>query len=161
MAGTTGRTTGIQTKWYFSTTVPSTALTAYATWTGTGPVQSDNEIKYAVGDVDIGTEEASNTEAIFGEQTEYEYAIPGTPSTFSLEVQYDDNDSVHKSIHAAEAGTDCVVVGEVTTGAAAITLYIVTGELKATKQSFSSTGLQKMTVPVAVASIRTVREGDS
>ena len=162
MAGSTGRTTGIQTKWYYSETVPTTALTAYATWTGAGNlVLPANQIKFAVGDVDIGTEEASNTEAIYGEQTEYEYAIPGTPSTFSLEVEHDDGDRIHKGIHDAEAGTDCVVAAEVTTGTNAITLYIITGELKATKQSFSPTGLQKMTIPVAVGSIRTVREGDS
>ena len=162
MAGSTGRTTGIQTKWYYSKTIPSTTLTAYGTWSGSGKlVDAANQIKFAVGDVDIGTEEASNTEAIYGEQTEYEYAIPGTPSTFSLEVEYDDNDSIHKGIHDDDAGTDCVIAAEVTTGASAVTLYIVTGELKATKQSFSPTGLQKMTIPVAVGSIRTVRQGDT
>lgn len=160
MAGSTGRTTGLQVQWYYKAGHSTLSdPIAYADFVGANKlVLAANEIKNAVGDVTIGTQDASASEPVFNQQTEYEYAIPGTPAPFSLEVQFDDSDAIHAAIDEADAGTDCEVACVVTTATDQVTVRVVRGELKATQQTYSAAGVQKMSIPVAVAAIYKVKE---
>ena len=162
MAGSSGRTTGLQTSFYYKsghTALADANNPAWSDFVGNGKlVEDDNKINHAVGDVEVGTEENSGTEAVYDEQTEYEFPLPGSPTPFGLEVQFDDSDTVHSTIDEAEAGSACEVAVRVSTGPAAQTVRVVQGKLKATKNSYSPTGVEKMTVPVAVNRIFKVRQ---
>ena len=163
MAGSTGRTTGIQTTWFYKaghSTVSDPLV--YADFVGAGklvvsPTGDDNRLKHAVGDTSIGTEAASGSEATYGNDREFEFPIPGSPSPFELEVQYDDADSTHRAIADAAGGTKCEIASVTMTAADEITVRVVQGALKGDNVSNSPTALQKMTVSIAVENIYTVR----
>ena len=159
MAAASGRTTGIATKWYYTSTAGEIASSdTWTDWVGTGKlVEDSNQIKYATGAPEFGADASSGTESVFGEARQHEFPLPSPPANFELDTQYDGADPIHSAIATARATLDVAIAAHDVVGEGE-TVYIVIGKLKETKIRFDSEGLKKMTIPVAVDDLKIINK---
>ena len=156
MAKSSGATTSIQTKFYFSTVFLTAAPTYAQLTTGTGTFMATNIIKDVVEPGDLGSEAAIVRYTPFGEDTEKTLAGVASLPEWDFTIVLDESDTVHAAIRAAANGTKCSIAAVTDTGASEKTVDYILGEIAAQAKVFSAGEATRLRVSIAMSQKPTI-----